>query len=298
MLIGAIGCGTLGGKRKSGSNTNSTSSSQPTSYDNLNTPSPDDNSEKSKESEKDSNNKDKEKSEVDEALPSKKELYDSIQISLGSSDDSVVEKSVANLLSQDQNDSRALNSLALYHLSKERDHLAKMIFKTMIEKDPQNPVVHNNLGALYTKIGEQRLAIESFRKAVSLNPNYALANANLGTIFAVGRDYSKARHFLEVAYRGGIKDLAVLNNYAVALMENGDSEADSIFKEALQIGVTDSNVSFNYALYLTYIKKNYKEASDLIDKLRFMGVAPQKKSALLRMEETISGKENEQSKGQ
>lgn len=233
------------------------------------------------------------KAELDDSVPPKKDLYESLQITLGGDDESVIEKTVANLLSQDMGDAKALNTLALYHFSKGREYLAKMIFRNILEKDPKNSVAHNNLGVIYSQIGETRLAIDSFRKAVALNGNYPVANANLGSIFAVGRDYGKAKHHLETAYRGGVKDLSVLNNFAVSLMEQGSSQADSIFREALQIGASDSIVSFNYALYLTYVKKDYKEAGALIDKIRFMGVPPKKKQALVKMEETISGKTSE-----
>ncbi len=233
------------------------------------------------------------KAELDDSVPPKKDLYESLQITLGGDDESVIEKTVANLLSQDMGDAKALNTLALYHFSKGRESLSKMIYRNILDKDPKNAVAHNNLGVLYSHIGETRLAIDSFRKAVALNGNYPVANANLGSIFAVGRDYGKAKHHLETAYRGGVKDLSVLNNYAVSLMEQGSSQADSIFREALQIGASDSIVSFNYALYLTYVKKDYKEAGALIDKIRFMGVPPKKKQALVKMEETISGKGSE-----
>lgn len=231
-----------------------------------------------------------------DAGPTKKELYDSIQISLGSSDDAVVEKSVANLLSQDQGDAKALNSLALYHMSKGRSHLGKMILKSILEKDPKNSAALNNLGVLYSQHGDRRQATESFRRALMANPNYAAASANLGSIFAAGKDYSKAKQFLATAYKGGIKDLSVLNNYATALMADNDLDAEDIFKEAMQIGASDSVVSFNYALFLTYIKKDYKQAGEIIDKIRFMGVPPQKKAMLAKMEETISGQGSEETK--
>lgn len=230
--------------------------------------------------------------------PSKKELYDGIQISLGSSDDALVEKSVANTLSHDQGDAKALNALGLYHLSKGRHSLAKMIFKSILDKDPKNAGVQNNIGVLYYQEGERRLAIDAFRKAIQINPSYAIASANLGNIFANGRDYSKAKQLLETAYRGGVKDLVVLNNYAAALMFDGKGDAESIFKEALQVGSSDGVVNFNYALYLVYIKKDYKQAGEIIDKIRFMGIPGQKKAMLTKMEETISGHGSEETKAQ
>lgn len=233
-----------------------------------------------------------------ESLPTKNELYDGIKIALEGGSDTAVEKAVANVLSQDQSDAKALNGLALYHLSKNRTQMAKMIFKSILDKDPKNTAALNNMGVLHSQIGERRQATEYFRKALSLNSGYPIANANLGSILAMGKDYSKAKKYLEIAYDGGIKDLAVLNNYATALMAEGDSDAKDVFKEALQLGGSDFNVTFNYALYLTYVKKDYKEATEVLDKIRFLGMPPQKKNIVLKMEETISGRGSEETKTQ
>ena len=231
-----------------------------------------------------------------EAAPTKNELYDGVKLALSSSDDTTVEKAVASILSQDQNDSKALNALALYHLSKGRTPLAKMIFKSILDKEPKNPVVLNNMGCLYSQLGERRLATEHFRKALEVKSDYPVASANLGSILAIGRDYARAKRYLENAYEGGIKDLCILNNYAIALMAEGDSDAQGIFKEALQVGSSDFTVAFNYSLYLTYIKKDYKEAAEALDKIRFLGMPPKKKNIVLKMEETISGQRAEENK--
>lgn len=224
-----------------------------------------------------------------ESLPTKKELYDGIQIALGSNDDTAIEKAVASVLSQDQNDTKALNSLALFHLSKGRTPLAKMILKLVLDKDAKNVTALNNMGVIHSQLGEARLAAEFFRKALAVKSDYPIASANLGMILARGKDYGKAKKNLEIAYEGGIKDVAVVNNYAVALTGTEDRDAQKFFKEALQIGASDPLVAFNYALFLTYVKKDYKEANDILDKVRFVGLPANKKAVLAKMEETING---------
>lgn len=233
-----------------------------------------------------------------EVVPTKTELYDGVQMAFTTGDDTAVEKAVAAVLSQDQNDFKVLNSLALFHLSKGRIPLAKMILKNVIDKDPKNIAALNNMGVVFSQMGDRRQASEFYRKALSIKSNYPIAAANLGSILAGGKDYSKAKKYLEIAYDGGVKDAALLNNYAASLMADNDRSTQSMFKEALQQGGSEFAISFNYALYLTYIKKDYKEANEILDKIRFLGMPPNKKNAVLKMEETISGMGSEETKTQ
>ncbi|MEY4617106.1 MAG: hypothetical protein RJB66_2066 [Pseudomonadota bacterium] len=235
-------------------------------------------------------------SPIVDVVPSKNELYDGVQMALTSGQDASVEKAIAAVLSQDQNDSKALNSLALFHLSKGRTPLAKMILKNILDKEPKNIAALNNMGVIYGQLGERRQATEFYRKALAVKSNYPIAAANLGAILAGGKDYSKAKKYLEIAYEGGIKDVSLLNNYGAALLADNDSDTQDIFKQALKEGGSDFAVSFNYALYLTYVKKDYKEANEMLDKIRFLGMPANKKSAILKMEETISGSASEESK--
>jgi tetratricopeptide (TPR) repeat protein len=48
---------------------------------------------------------------------------------------------------------------------------------------PNTPEILNNLGAVYTKLGDKANALASFEKAVTLRPNYAIARYNLAEAY-------------------------------------------------------------------------------------------------------------------
>ena len=48
---------------------------------------------------------------------------------------------------------------------------------------PNNPEVLNNLGTVYTELGDKANALASFEKTVILRPNYAIARYNLAEAY-------------------------------------------------------------------------------------------------------------------
>ena len=56
---------------------------------------------------------------------------------------------------------------------------ARQIFTDVVGEEP-TPTVHLNLGAVQKQLGDDSKAMESFRAAVAVDPNYALAHRHLG----------------------------------------------------------------------------------------------------------------------
>jgi CubicO group peptidase (beta-lactamase class C family) len=63
-----------------------------------------------------------------------------------------------------------LNLLGRMLLAKDRAGDAIAIFKLNAEEYPKNPGAYNGLGDAYAKAGKKDLAVESYRKAIELNP--------------------------------------------------------------------------------------------------------------------------------
>ena len=61
---------------------------------------------------------------------------------------------------------------------------AKRELLASLAQRPNSPEVVNNLGYVYTKLGEKQSALASFEKAVLMRPNYAIARFNLAEAIA------------------------------------------------------------------------------------------------------------------
>ena len=60
---------------------------------------------------------------------------------------------------------------------------AEKLYKKILEAEPKNPDVNNNMGALLQNLGRLDEAEKSYRKAIEIKPDYAEAHNNLGVIF-------------------------------------------------------------------------------------------------------------------
>jgi len=65
------------------------------------------------------------------------------------------------------------NTLGYKYLGKNNCDKAKMSFKKYVELAPEDPNAHDSLGEAYYKCGELDPAIAEYRKALSLNPDFA-----------------------------------------------------------------------------------------------------------------------------
>ena len=68
---------------------------------------------------------------------------------------------------------------------------AEGAFKDSLRLQP-DAIVHNNLGSLYLTLSKPGTAASEFRKAISLDPNFALAYSNLGASYDARSDFDGA----------------------------------------------------------------------------------------------------------
>jgi len=55
--------------------------------------------------------------------------------------------------------------------------------KNLLKKDPKNPVLYNNLGSAYAQMGDGRMAVVSYKRALALKPDYEMARKNLANAY-------------------------------------------------------------------------------------------------------------------
>ncbi len=93
-------------------------------------------------------------------------------------------------------------------LSRNKDWRNSMaLWSKTVQQSPDSALAHNNLGIVYDNQGKKELAIEEYKIAVSLNPNYDSAYYNLGVnYFHQGK--------LDLAVEAYQKAIALDPNYA------------------------------------------------------------------------------------
>ncbi len=90
-----------------------------------------------------------------------------------------------------------LEALELQKAGKSKEAL--VIYERLLEKDPANPVLLNNLGLTAQQLGEEEKAESYYRKAIKFEPNDAHAYNNLGSIFRKNGDLIAAKKLFGMA---------------------------------------------------------------------------------------------------
>ena len=91
----------------------------------------------------------------------------------------------------------AKTGLALW----EKDYLEEAIvaFHKSIELNPEFEIAQNNLGVVYLDgIGAPKESIEYFKNAININPNYTLAYFNLGRAYQATGDKALAAEYYQM----------------------------------------------------------------------------------------------------
>ena len=86
---------------------------------------------------------------------------------------------------------RALNN----HLSRQFED-ALILYKKILNTNPDIAVVQNNLGLIYKELGKQKIAIGLFEKAVTINSKYLEGYNNLGATYNQLNEFKKAMSFV------------------------------------------------------------------------------------------------------
>jgi Flp pilus assembly protein TadD len=199
--------------------------------------------------------------------------------------DEQIFKVAGQMLTQNPNDVRALNAMAMYYFKKGKVDAAKFLLNKAVVANPNAGEVYNNLGLIYLSNNERREAIKSFRKALDINGNDGIAAANAGSIYAMEKDYGKAATALAVAYNHGVRDAKTMNNYATSLtaVQRFD-EAAGVYQAAMKEQNNNREILLNYAILLIDHMNKYKEGVDVLNRLKFIGPTTESRNRIIALE--------------
>lgn len=201
-------------------------------------------------------------------------------------------KFASQLLSTEPKNIKALNAIGLYYFKKGQNSAARYSFEKALEHHPDRSELHSNYGLVLKADGEQRLAVEEFRKAIDINESNLAANINIGTIYVRERDFAKALIALDKAYSIGHRENKFLNNYAVALVANRKfDQALEIYKLVTKSSESNKEALLNMAIVLIDHLEKYKEGLEIINRIKFLG-SGDNRNIITRLEAKAQSKTN------
>lgn len=223
--------------------------------------------------------------DIKKDIPVAGSLYDALNEAIKQQNDEQIQKASGEILTQNPKDGRALNALALVYYKRGRFEAAQYLLNKALVSNPNSSEVYGNLGTVLIAKNDRREAVKMFRKALSLNPDDALVGANLGALYVQEKDYSKALLALEVPVKKGMKDQKILNNYAISLAAKGRvKDAADIYQRILKENPSQKEVMLNYSILLIDDMKKYQEGLDLLNRLKFVGPAPESRQVIKDLE--------------
>lgn len=136
------------------------------------------------------------------------------------------------------------NELSELHLQIANDYLAKENYPVALKEllladdlNPENPLVHANLGLVYFMRERFELAERHYKRAISLRPDFTDAKNNLGRVYVELAQYRKA----EALLKDVMTDLTYINfpkayaNYGVLEFKRKNYESAIIYlKKSLE----------------------------------------------------------------
>ena len=167
-------------------------------------------------------------------------------------------KESKKFLSNDDNWSiRNIYSVSLMAINSDNEAIKS--FKEAINVYPDIPDLYNNLGAVYKKIGKNKLALKNYEKAIELKNDYKDANLNIANVYLELGEAQKAIKIYEKIIKKNNNDHISLYNLGVAYINiNENEKALSIFQKSIKILPT---VHAYNNIGLIFLKKNMiKEA--------------------------------------
>lgn len=205
------------------------------------------------------------------------ELIENLNKAVESKNEDDIVSASAAILSEDENDIYALNTLALFHYGKREYGLTKILLGRILDANKNHPVALNNLAVTYLSEGDLRKAIDHFRLSMRSDNDYVISPTNLASIYLEYQDYRRALPPLEEGYRlvkGGLgaknkRSIEVTNNYAIALTGNEKiGDAEGIYEDLVEADGRNITVLRNYAVLLMRYAKKKDKALDQITRIK------------------------------
>jgi tetratricopeptide (TPR) repeat protein len=178
------------------------------------------------------------------------------EVLLSGGKSAAAEEECKKALKADEKSIPAMVALANAYAARKRFELARMVLENARQVDETDPAIWNRLGFVEMALGNRPQAIENFKTAASLRPDYSEAHANYGAILADADDFSGAAQELELAVKYAPRSAATWLDLGNAFRGmQAFEKAEAAYQKALQFDPSLNDARFNLAvLYLDVAK--------------------------------------------
>jgi tetratricopeptide (TPR) repeat protein len=169
---------------------------------------------------------------------------------------------------------RAKELLEKFNLSSESDdHQATLASLFELSKMmPDNPELNFNIASTYEKTGDQEKALEYYRKAAELKPDFYDAWLAVGDILGKQKSWADAAAAMKKAIDLKATDPIAVLNYAVYAQNSGDiAAAEAGYRKTLEID--PGKALAHYQLGLIEVSKEQNDAA-IAHFEKFLELAP------------------------
>ncbi len=119
-------------------------------------------------------------------------------------------------------------------------------FEQVVSAYPDRPEGHNNLGAMYSALGENEKAEECFNQVITILPDNVDVHYNRGVVRSRQEKFDAAREDFLVVLAASPTDAGTLNNLGVMdFMQGHLATARQYFQKAIQADPTYTNALLN-----------------------------------------------------
>jgi Flp pilus assembly protein TadD len=165
---------------------------------------------------------------------------------------------------------QAMTALARALHEKGDDTGARQWLQKAVQQNDQNYRAWYELAWIEDKSGNKEGAGAAYKKVLSLQPNFALAQRGLGLLYFGRRDYAQAVPHLLQTTKLGLKTAEILNLLGICYDRTGRlSDAIASYRSALQLNenLADAHLNLGYSYEQlhrkTLARKEYDEACRL-----------------------------------
>ncbi|MGH7361023.1 MAG: tetratricopeptide repeat protein, partial [Candidatus Methylomirabilales bacterium] len=115
----------------------------------------------------------------------------------------------------------------------------RTFYEGLVRLNPNSPLAHNGVGAVYLNLGEEARAEAEFREVLRLHPGHAAALNNLGILAQRRGDLAEARRLYQQALAARPNQAEVWNNLGTLHEQEGDLvRAAAAYAEAVRLDPT------------------------------------------------------------